>query len=70
MLPTRAMVEAASPMCSLFIMLPWGLPRNPHPCLQGTLGSTKHKFISSRNMHIKYEHLEQSNLRVDSYELY
>lgn len=53
MLPTRAMVEAASPMCSLFIMLPWGLPRNPHPCLQGTLGSTKHKFISSRNMHVK-----------------
>lgn len=69
--PTRAMVEAASPMCSPFIMLLWGQPRNPHSHLQGTLGTTmKYSFISSRDMDVKYEHLEQSNLRVDSYELY
>lgn len=68
--PTRAVVEAASPMCSLFIMPFWGQSRNPHPHPQGTLGTTmKYKFISSRHMDIKHEHLEQSNLRVDPYEL-
>lgn len=69
--PTRAMVEAASSMCSLFLKLLWGQPRNPHSHLQGTLGTImKYNFISSRDMDVKHEHLEQSNLRVDSYELY
>jgi len=57
--PTAAVVGAASRLRSLFITLLWGSPSNPHLHLQGTPGATtKHKFINSRNMHIKQEHLK------------
>lgn len=57
--PTVAVVEAASPMCSLFTMLLWGWLRNPHLYLQDMLGATmKYKFINSRNTDVKHEHLE------------